>query len=202
MENATTLKTLVSLAIEHDVDFEIYHGETTHSDKRVRAQMLISLKDCPEVRVLFGDKQHGQRLSSISLASNSKINVKKEHLLTAIEQNSTNSEWHRVMDRESNLINLTPAANNGIKVTGKTTGNPKLITDETGSWHEYEIIIENHALNTITQQVIKTEPTRFHANIPVTPGTTPAYKEGTELELSGDYIFPDHINVHSLTQMD
>ena len=201
MNDVVTLKSLAALAIENDVDFEVFHGETTHADKRVRAQMVLSLEGCPDVRVAFGDKKHGQRINAITLAGNNKINVKQHQLLKAIEQNATNTTWKRVMTRESTVVNITPFGQNGIAIIGKTSGAPKLGRDATGfyHWHEYEMVIENHVFNPVTQQVVKTEPTRFFANIPVAPGQAPAYAEGTELKLTGEYLFPDHIKVSTLT---
>lgn len=202
MENITTLKTLAGLAIDHDANFEIYHGETTHKDKRTRAQMILSLEGCPDVRILFGDKKHGQRLSSIHLAGNSKITIKQEHLLEALAKNSTTTPWRRIMENDTNVINIFPAANNEIKITGTIAGEPKTLTDETGTyhWHEYEILIENLAFSPTSQEVFTLEPTRFLATIPHIPGATQTYKEGTELELTGDYIFPATIHVNTIKE--
>jgi hypothetical protein len=202
MNDVVTLNSLAALAIEHEADFEVFHGKTTHADKRVRAQMILSLEGCPDVRVAFGDKKHGQRINSITLAGNDKINVKQEQLLEALESNTATSQWQRVMDRDSTVININPSGDNKISLTGKIVGLPKLVEDETGfyQWHEYEVLIENHVLNTVTQKVQEAEPTRFFARIPIARGSAPNFADGTTLGMTGDYVFPHRIDVRSLTR--
>ena len=106
------------------------------------------------------------------------------------------------MDRDSTVININPSGDNKISLTGKIVGLPTLVTDETGfyQWHEYEVLIENRFLNTVTQKVQESEPTRFFARIPIARGSEPHFVDGSKLQMTGDYIFPDRIEVRSLTR--
>lgn len=210
MNDVTTLKSLSALAIEHEADFEIIHGETTHKDKRVRAQMILSLTGCPEVRALFGDAKHGQRLSSIHLASNPAITVKQEHLLTALANHRATAGWRRTMTRETPLFNINAAEGNMISIsanivkkmwTETTTEN-----DESETVDEYEAWVSNHVASALTLSVfnpkpelIEVESTVFY--VKVNNEEHPEFKERfenniQEPELVGEYIFPNTIKFH------
>lgn len=219
MNDVTTLKSLAALAIEHEADFEIIHGETTHKDKRVRAQMILSLTGCPEVRVLFGDAKHGQRLSSIHLASNPKVTVKQEHLLAVLADHRTASDWRRKMTRETPLFNINTAEDNMISLPAVGIRRVESVTALGGGGKasktvdEYEVLIENHvmsardmtmAANKVapsfnTPTVFKTDPTIFF--VKVNHEENPDFREhwhnGLQgAELVGEYIFPNTMNFH------
>jgi hypothetical protein len=210
MNDVLTLKSLASLAIEHEVDFEVIHGETTHKDKRVRAQMVLSPANCPEVRVLFGDAKHGQRLSSISLASNPKVLVKKEHLLAAVAENSTNAGWRRTMTRETPLFNINTTENNMISISANVIKKMWTeITDTDGekeTLDHYEAVVSNHVADARTLSVFSPEPELIEVEstvfyVKVDPEEHPEFKEQwensvRELELVGEYIFPNTLKFH------
>lgn len=210
MNDIVTLKSLAAIAIENEVDFEVIHGETTHKDKRVRAQMILSPANCPEVRVRFGDAKHGQRLSSISLASNSKVPVKKEHLLAVIADNSTNTGWRRTMNRETPLFNINMAENNMVSISANIL--KKMWTENTDTDGEketldhYDAMVRNYVADARTLSVFSPEPelievesTTFY--VKVDPEEHPEFKEQwensvRELEIVGEYIFPNTLKFH------
>lgn len=210
MNDVTTLKSLAALAIEHEADFEIIHGETTHKDKRVRAQMILSLTGCPEVRVLFGDAKHGQRLSSIHLASNSKISVKQEHLLAALADHRATSGWRRTMTRETPLFNIHPAEDNMVSISGnivkKMWSETTVDNGESETVDEYEVWVRNHVASALTLSVfspetelVEVESTVFY--VKVNDEESPEFKEQfenaiKEPELVGEYIFPNTLKFH------
>lgn len=210
MNDIVTLKSLAALAIEHEVDFEVIHGETTHKDKRVRAQMVLSPADCPEVRVLFGDAKHGQRLSSIALASNPKVMVKQEHLLAVIADHSTNAGWRRTMTRETPLFNINPAEGNLISISANVVKKMWTETTDTDGEKEtldhYEAIVRNHVATAMTLSVFTPEPELIEVEstvfyVKVDPEEHPEFKEQwensiRELELVGEYIFPNTLKFH------
>lgn len=195
MNDVVTLKSMSMLALEHDVDFEVFHGETTHKDKRVRAQMILSLNGCPEVRVRFGDKKHEQRVSTVSLSRNDKIQVKLADLISAMEQNSTGNHWFRLMDRETPLFNIATTGDGLIVITGKVEEEDKEIDH-----HEidgefiasYRISVPNILLNTGTSKLVTATPTTFHAAMTQNPL---AQSIGKEVTVVGEYVFPDRIRV-------
>jgi hypothetical protein len=195
MNDVVTLKSLSSLAIEHEADFEIFHGETTHKDKRVRAQMILSLEGCPEVRVSFGDAKHGQRISSIALASNPKITVKQEHLLPVLEDHRTSADWRRTMTRETPLFNIRPVEDNLICISAnivRRLSRETLISGgNTETWDEYEVRIENH-VSVTGLGIHTTESTVFYIKVDNNehPEFREMWEEGLqEAEVIGEYVF-------------
>jgi hypothetical protein len=212
MNDVVTLKSLSALAIEHEADFEVFHGETTHKDKRVRAQMILSLSGCPEVRVSFGDAAHGQRISSITLANNPKITVKQEHLLTVLENHRTNADWRRVMmNRETPLFNIFPADNNLVSLTGnivrRFSRETAISSGKTETWDEFEVRIANYVMDarylnlsaSDKTELFETDPTLLYvkASYDENPELRDAWEKGLrEAEIVGEYIFPNRIKFH------
>lgn len=199
MNDVVTLKSMTMLALEHDVDFEVFHGETTHKDKRVRAQMVLSLKDCPEVRVSFGDKKHDQRVSTVSLARNYKIPVKLADLITAMKQNSAGNHWFRLMNRETPLFNIESMGAGLIVITGTVQkGAEQSDHLENGEFCKfYQLSVPNKLLNSSTSTVVETAPTTFYAEMPLDAEgkNSVTANVGNEVTLVGEYVFPDRIKV-------
>lgn len=210
MNDVVTLKSLSALAIEHEADFEVFHGETTHKDKRVRAQMVLSLTDCPEVRVLFGDAKHGQRISSIALASNPKVTVKQEHLLAMLENHRTAAGWRRAMTRETPLFNINPTEDNMISISANLVkrmwSETTIDNGESETVDEYEAWVSNHVASALTLSVfspapelVEVESTVFY--VKVDHAEHPEFKEHfdnglQEAELVGEYVFPNILKFH------
>jgi hypothetical protein len=201
MNDIVTLKSLSALAIENEADFEVFHGKTTHKDKRVRAQMILSLTGCPEVRVSFGDSKHGQRINAITLAGNNKIVVKQEHLLAVLEDHRTSADWRRVMTGETPLFNINTAEDNRISIAAniiKRLSSETIIpgNGEAETWDEFEVQISNHVMVThsVDSEPVEIEPTKFYvkSSRTKTPELLEMWEEGLEgAELVGEYIFPN-----------
>ena len=195
MNDAATLKSMSMLALEHDVDFEVFHGETTHKDKRVRAQMILSLNGCPEVRVRFGDKKHDQRVSTVNLSRNDKIPVKLADLISAMEQNSTGNHWFRLMDKETPLFNIEITGDGLIVITGTVEEEDKDIDPheiDGEIFDSYRISLPNILLNTGSSKLVTAAPTTFHAAM---AQNTFAQSIGKEVTVVGEYVFPDRIRI-------
>jgi len=84
------IKQIIDLCIEHEVDFEIFHGKVNGGD-RVKAQMLVNIS--PAVRVDFGDKKHNQLVSRVQVAGNHYLKVDVEDLIKSITGNQVRNDW-------------------------------------------------------------------------------------------------------------
>lgn len=163
-----TLSSLTQHCIENDVDFEVWHGETTHKDNRVRTHLLVSPANSPEALVTFGDKQNGQRVSRVTLAKNDKIEVKLNDLIRAIRHNATTNKWKRAIQKETPLFNLK-STQGSVKVSGtNTTANSETFENREHhtAFHSYELLVRNFFMNAATEQVSEIDPTRFLLEIP------------------------------------
>lgn len=201
MNDIVTLKSMSMLALEHDVDFEVFHGETTHKDKRIRAQMVLSLKDCPAVRVSFGDKKHDQRVSTVALSGNYKIPVKLADLIVAMEQNHTGNHWSRLMDSETPLFNIQNIGAGLITITGVVEEHDEKIDRnmiEGEVRDTYRISVSNTLMNPVTADIINATPMTFHAELALHSDIEADEfipQAGNEVTLVGEYVFPDRIRV-------
>lgn len=176
-----TLSSLTQYCIDNDVDFEVWHGVTTHKDKRVRAHLLVSPANSPEAVVTFGDRKFGQRVSYATLAKNNKISVDVNDLILAIRRNSAVNQWKRSIQKDTPLFNLKSSHGN-VQVSGTNTTADSETFENRGyatSFHSYELLVRNFLMDSSTEQVSEVAQTRFKLEIPETDPQPFISQEGT-----------------------
>lgn len=175
----TTLIELINIALDNDVDFEIWHGETTHADKRTRTKMKIEIAGAPAVIIAFGDRKHGQLVSSISLSDNMKVPVKQEHLLAAMQQNKTPNQWRRDPDKTEPIHLNLQAHGTHVSLRG--------VLDSDNRFTVRNFFYSNGA------GAYESEPTIYQI-VTDYPDVLPEF--GTEASLEGQYEYPNVIRVN------
>lgn len=190
MNDFATLKSMSMLALEHDVDFEVFHGKTTHKDKRVRAQMLLSLSGCPTVRISFADKKNDQRVSRVALSGNDRITVKLHDVVEVMKQNNAETQWARLMGSETPLFNISNIGAGLVRVIAK-------IGEKDEERNSYRISVINTLFNPATGKLVETSPTYFHAVMHKDMEKVDAelLTSGNEVTIVGEYVFPDRIKM-------
>jgi len=193
MTDYNTLSTLTALAVENDVDIEIWHGETTHQDKRTRAHMLICPTDSPKVLVSFGDRKHGQRISRIALAGNDAIQVKEADLIQVMAENTTAKRWVRGIKQYTPMSQVLPFENGQVWVQGYVEPEGTLVD----GMYEYVFVVRNfYGVPTEDglKDVREAEPTNFKVRFPEMLRNVPS----STFAITGKYEYPGRIVVSEM----
>lgn len=177
-----TLSTLVELCVKHDVDFEVYHGQSTNKGSGSRATMLLDFSPKPSIRIDFGDKKHGQRVSRIHVANNHHLTVKLEDVLKSIEGNEVVNDWRTQAAGTSDdvVAVLRNGINEGsVSVNGKVVDGAKLVEKEEQIFLTFTLAVPHFTRNTITGDVHKHEDVIINVEYKLPEGRTPESMEST-----------------------
>jgi len=197
MNTVHTLKSMTNLAIENDVDFEVWHGKSTTGS--VRSHMLINMTGLPAVHLRFGDKKHGQRVSDATLSGNANVHVKYDELAAIMAENESTSDWKRSEKNDNAEENpsiasiLRNAGNDKVYVRGEIFGMQK---NEDGS---FSLMIEatNALVIPETMEIVGSESAVFvvHVAADKIDEDMPSFEIGSETGFTGSYSYPNRINV-------
>jgi hypothetical protein len=83
------IKAILDICLERNINVQVFHGKNTSGQWRSAA--VIELDKA--VRVDFGDKAHGQRISRVHIANDHKVVIKIPDLIEALENYESNSRW-------------------------------------------------------------------------------------------------------------
>lgn len=70
-----SFKEIIELCVNNKIDFEVWHGLTTHKEKSVRRQIQVSFPDAPGLFATFGDERHGEKLGRIIVSGNKNLRI-------------------------------------------------------------------------------------------------------------------------------
>jgi hypothetical protein len=155
-QNYHTLSTLTALAIENDVDFEVWHGVTTAVDQRTRAHMIISPAYAPAVQVTFGDKKHDQRVSRLVLASGD-LQVKLADLIRTMSENTVRNRWkHDLPTEDFSYQKKFEGKDDTIAIDGQVVE----YLGKEGIVHSYKVLMRNF-IQTASGTIEEASPSAF-----------------------------------------
>jgi len=100
------LTDLTNLALENEVDIEVWHGVTTSKDRTVRRHMRLTPAGCPTVLITFGDRKNGELGSVIHIEGHKKLRVRFQDVYSQILVNRSNNQW-RTTPGEAEQPNLS-----------------------------------------------------------------------------------------------
>lgn len=83
------IKTIINMCLERNINVQVFHGENTKGQWRSTAIVELDVT----VRVDFGDKAHGQRISRVHLASDHKVVIAIVDFVEALENYEPSSIW-------------------------------------------------------------------------------------------------------------
>lgn len=215
MSNIITLTDLVTLALKHEIDHEVWYANTTNGS--VRAKMILSLAGKPTVTVDFGDKKHGQRVSRATVSGSGKVKVRMEDVVESMKKNAVEGVW-RTGEPETNSINvgtLTPFGEQ-VGVKGRIVGSPEKI-DGFFFYHvkvgEYVVVQATQTIELASEQVFRMQiferdPSPYvnsfgyHSSDAqhgqYAPRNMSAIPEDTKVDIIGTYRYPDIIEVTNI----
>lgn len=176
-----TIKDIATLCLDNDVDFEVFNGENTY--KQNRKAMLIQLST--PIRVDFGDKKHGERISRIHYASDHKLTVKTEELIQAIQRDET--ETKRWSTGTVTVGNFSRSNGNSVVLSGTVEQEAESVKLDGKFWNVFTVKTVHRALNTLTQEVVTLEPT--FTPVRSTHPSVLGFKKGDTVNLDG-YLIP------------
>jgi len=155
-QNYHTLSTLTALAIENNVDFEVWHGVTTAADQRTRAHMIISPAYAPAVQVTFGDKKHDQRVSRLVLASGD-LQVKLADLTRTMSENTVRNRWkHDLPTEDFSYQKKFEGKDDTIAIDGQVVE----YLGKEGIIHSYKVLMRNF-IQTASGTIEEASPSEF-----------------------------------------
>lgn len=93
VNSVVSFQDIVELCLQNSVDFEVWHGKTTHKELSIRRQMLINPVNKPSIFVTFGDVKHGEQVSHISVSGNKMLEVSREELVATVSTQSNPRVW-------------------------------------------------------------------------------------------------------------
>jgi len=200
---------MVNLCVEHDVDFEIWHGNNyAHGEnaKNVeRAAMLINLN--PPVRIDFGDKAHGQQISRIHVSGNHAMTVKVADVIETVKANSISREWKNGKHDDVPItVPLVPAGNGKFSVEGKVISDVTFNAGENGRYisTEVEIAVVTSMQNMVTFEVFQLEPVVFvvktqHETKDEAELVAEHMVPGSYVSVVGNYVYPNVIESNGVS---
>lgn len=150
-----TLASLVQLCLNHDVDFEIYHGESTNKNGS-RATMLLDFSPKPSIRVDFGDKKHGQRVSRIHIANNHHLTVKVDDLVKSITENTVGKAWGTQAAGTADDVTAILRKGMGydtIATSGKVVNGAQFVDMNDGTFLCFKLAVAHYVRNTVTGEI-------------------------------------------------
>jgi hypothetical protein len=157
-----SMKEIINLCIDKNVDFEVFHGVNTR--QTVRAAMLIELGET--IRVDFGDKEHGQRFSRAHVSNNHKLTVTIDELVTAIYLQQNENRWAVQNEKatKNNMVRIPPSAQNGsssLSISGSVIEVKEPMTVESQVYNVY-VVEQKNFYRTLTEnpEMYEGEPTR------------------------------------------
>lgn len=83
------INSAVAMLLMHNVDFEVIHG----IDYKGEAKVCIVAKFETPVRLDFGDRKHGRRISRIYPLANYKIALKSNDFRQMLKEHTVKAEW-------------------------------------------------------------------------------------------------------------
>lgn len=216
MKNSiVTLESLAGLALQHEVDHEVWYADSTSGVRR--AKMMLSVAGHPTVIVDFGDKKHGQRVSRATVSGSGKINVQIEDVVQAMKKNAVTSTW-RTGDPETVSISshLMDAISDKVRIKGT-------ILDFLGyvdNCFIYRVSVKTFTFNSESQEREILEERIYTVKVPekdpspylndfgyrvinedegdYDPRDVSEIPVNTKVEVIGKYRFPDIIEVSHL----
>lgn len=180
-----TLPEIITECLKHDVDFEVWNGQTTTHDRPVRKQMLISPVGQPEVLVNFGDNKHGNRVVAAYLTRNH-IPVRMEDVLTVIWNNTTTRPWKRDLaetaEKETNYPELHLKGDKVVIVNAVVKEQHR---------DGYVLTVTDH-YRTVSGDVFSRES---EMDLVIDESFDGTIQEGDSLTLTGTYVYPNKVRL-------
>jgi hypothetical protein len=214
-DDVMTLTGLVTLALQYEIDHEVWYAHTTSGT--VRAKMMLSITGNPTVIVDFGDKKHGQRVSRATVSGSGKIKVNMHDVLQSMSNNAVEGKW-RTGEPEPKSINSSIMAPLGEQVSIK--GYVNGLVEENDRFFFYSMRAKEYVMNVETREVEFVNEERYTLQIPKTDpspyindfgyySSDPnhgehesrdmgAIPENMRVEVIGKYRYPDIIEVTNL----
>ena len=201
---------IISLCLTHDVDFEIFHGDTRHKNEgsNVRAAMLIELS--PALRIDFGDKRHGCLVSRIHVANSPLLKVTSEQLIESIEANTVDNVWHKQTATEELVDDAALASafhydkKSGLShIRGTVSSEVEKSTVDNELKLSFDVTVKQFVLNTITKSVHELNPVvirviagkEFYGSEDDLDQILEKLKNEQELNFGGTYIYPNILQI-------
>lgn len=189
MNDLITLNDVVGECIQQSIDFEILHGTTTTKIPSIRRQMVITPLRSPAVLIKFGDKAHGERISTVTVEGNPNLSVTSDELLNLIRTSNSAQAWSA-----SRLNNLSATADTSLTVLDKNTrtvlvtGAPvKKIDGEKGLF-TYVFILETPYTVVSSQEV-------YVSRSEITVQSETELTVGERIAVKGVYSYPSTVKV-------
>jgi len=150
-----SLTSMVALCIENDVDFEVFHGESTNKSSGNRATMLIDFSPNPAIRIDFGDKKHGKLVSRIHVAGDYRLKLKIEQVIASIESHVTLNDWKTEATNENRVAAILRhgVGTDTVAAEGKVKDGAKFIENEGELFLTFDILVPQYVQNTITKSI-------------------------------------------------
>jgi hypothetical protein len=185
------LAEIIGICIENNVDFEAVHGD---NGKSFRTALLVNVGDV--IRADFDAPARGRLLSRVHLASNHKVVVKIDDLVTAIKSYNNPNRWANAKPSAHGYTmpyTLRDDSHHDIADSVEVNGSGHLVftgeivaVTELNDITTFTLRYEDYYRNTVTNEIVVSEPKFYHFDMEKNDG--PRLRRGSRVSVSAQYI--------------